>query len=84
MSVRIKAIQNGWIVNYDTYRDSPSVPYTLEVAGSQDQAFVWDTHGDKTATWESVLRFATAQVGPYMPTSRLIVSVREGARGDPA
>ena len=57
--IKIKQLQNGWLVSYDNWKWKTIREGEMEDMGGYglEKAFTYDFDGDKNSTWFDLLRF---------------------------
>ena len=55
---RIKELENGWIVNYDTFQHMGE-GWNDKKYGTSEKAFTYDFKNEEEATWKKVVDFLT-------------------------
>lgn len=62
MTIRIKPITNGWLVNYDTFTVTRDT-LKAEVTGNSDKAFTYEFQADIASAFDEMMVFVRGYLG---------------------
>ena len=59
MKVKIKTIENGWLVHYEVYEDQPPVNLVIDSikTGEEEKAFTYDFDDEREDAWRRLVEF---------------------------